>query len=139
MNPAIAPFAAADYEQVFALWKRCEGVGLSDADGRDAIWAYLEKNPGLSFAARAGGEIVGAILGGHDGRRGYIYHLAVDAGWRRKGIARLLVERCLAALKESGIQKVHIFIFSDNLSGKAFWESMGWTCRGDIGVVSKSL
>ena len=72
MNPAILRFDIESYESVLALWKRCEGIGLSDADSPEAIHAYLDRNSGMSFIAKVDGNIVGAILGGHDGRRGYI-------------------------------------------------------------------
>ena len=139
MNLTIHSFDLAAYWEVLALWKRCEGVGLSDADSEESIKLYLERNPEMSFVAKEGGKIVGAILGGHDGRRGYIYHLAVETAWRRRGVARRLVERCLKALKASGIQKTHIFIFTNNNTGKAFWKSLGWTYRTDISVVSRNM
>jgi N-acetylglutamate synthase len=139
MNPTIHSFDITDYEEVLALWKRCEGVGLSYADAKEAIGTYLERNPEMSFVARAGEKTVGAILGGHDGRRGYIHHLAVDVEWRRKGIARQLVENCLRVLKASGIRKTHIFIFTDNESGIAFWKSVGWTYRNDLRVISRNI
>lgn len=139
MNWTIQPFNLPAYDEVMALWQRCEGIGLSGADSREAIAAYLERNPGMSFVAMADGKIVGAILSGHDGRRGYIQHLAVDLRWRRQGMARQLVGRCLAVLKAAGIGKAHIFIFTDNESGRAFWESIGWGYRTDIRVVSKNL
>ena len=135
----IGSFDITDYGEVLVLLRRCEGIGLSDADSKKAITAYLERNPEMSFVAKADGEIVGAILGGHDGRRGYIYHLAVDVHWRRQGIARQLVEKCLGALKVCGIKKTHIFIFTRNESGMAFWKSVGWTYRTDIGVISKTM
>ena len=139
MNWTIQPFALSAYDEVLALWRRCEGIGLSGADSREAMAAYLERNPGMSFVALADGKAVGAILCGHDGRRGYVQHLAVDLRWRRRGMARQLVDRCLDVLKAAGIQKAHIFIFTENESGRAFWESIGWGYRTDIRVVSKNL
>ncbi len=139
MNPIIQSFDIAVYGEVLSLWKRCEGIGRSDADSEEAIRTYLERNPGMSFVAKVGDDIVGAVLGGHDGRRGYIYHLGVDASWRRRGIARQLVENCLNALRVCGIRKTHIFIFTDNETGTAFWKSIGWSYRSDIGVISKTM
>lgn len=135
----IEPFNIDRYDDVYALWDRCPGVGLSSADARDSIAVYLERNPGMSFFALSGSNVVGAILGGHDGRRGYIHHLAVDDAYRRQGVGKQLVERCLAALEEDGIQKCHLFIFHENEDGIAFWEANGWTLRRDIMVVSKHL
>ncbi len=135
----ILPFDFAAYKEVYALWQSCEGVGLSSADKPENIAAYLERNPGMSFLALDGEDIVGAVLGGHDGRRGYIHHLAVQENYRRQEIGRRLVEHCLAALKKEGIQKCHLFIFHENEAGIAFWEDIGWTFRQDIRVMSTHI
>ena len=136
MNITVAEFTIDAYEQVYSLWETCEGIGLSSADSRPRIQIYLERNPGLSLMAHDGPTVVGTILCGHDGRRGYIHHLAVQSAYRRQGIGRLLVDKSLAALQSCGIQKCHLFIFHDNASGIEFWERIGWTYRQDIGVVS---
>ena len=135
----ITAFKIEAYDDVLALWRACEGVGLSEADSRDNIATYLDRNPGMSFVATRDGAVIGAILAGHDGRRGYIHHLAVHPDARRQGVGRLLVDHALAALVRAGIQKAHLFVFHTNASGIAFWESAGWTCRHDIGVMSKVL
>lgn len=139
MEISISEFGLDQYDGVLALWQRCEGVGLSDTDSRESIQAYLYRNPGMSFVAMAEGKTVGAVLAGHDGRRGYIHHLAVHPDWRRQGIGRRLVDRCLKILAELGIQKCHLFIFTSNAEGVAFWKAVGWTPRTDIGVVSKAI
>ena len=135
----IIPFTTDRYDNVYALWQQCSGVGLSNADSLESIAMYLDRNPGMSFIAAIDDSVVGTILAGHDGRRGYIHHLAVHPAHRRKGIARKLVEHSLIRLKEATIQKCHIFIFNDNEDGIAFWKSEGWSQRGDIGVISKDL
>jgi N-acetylglutamate synthase len=139
MNIEIRPFAIAAYDDVVALWQKCEGIGLSQADSREAIQSYLERNPAMSFVATSDGKVVGAILCGHDGRRGYIHHLAVHPRWRRQSIGRRLVEKCLDALGSAGIQKCHLFTFNQNQDGIAFWKAIGWTPRKDIGVASKNI
>ncbi|MFN2105398.1 MAG: GNAT family N-acetyltransferase [Candidatus Promineifilaceae bacterium] len=133
------PFNIDRYDEVYALWDRCSGVGLSSADERDQIAAYLARNPGMSFIALDGSVVIGIVLGGHDGRRGYLHHLAVDDDYRRQGIGRQLVENCLSALAAEGIQKCHLFIFHENAGGIAFWQAQGWTLRQDIRVMSKHL
>jgi N-acetylglutamate synthase len=135
----ILPFSIELYEEVLTLWQACEGIGLSDADSRENIQRYLDRNRGMSFVATVDGRVVGAVLAGHDGRRGYMHHLAVHADYRRQGIGRKLVELCAKALADAGIQKCHIFIFNHNTAGIAFWNSMGWTPRADIGVISKAI
>ena len=139
MNTEITTFKIDSYRDVLSLWQQCEGVGLSDADARDNILAYLNRNPGMSFIAATDGKVVGAILAGHDGRRGYIHHLAVHPSCRRQGFGRQLVDRAISVLRSTGIQKVHIFIFNTNTDGIAFWKSVGWIPRNDIGVISKTI
>ena len=139
MNTEIVPFGIESYDDVLALWQQCKGVGLSCADSRENVQTYLDRNPGMSFVAMADGKVVGAILAGHDGRRGYMYHLAVHPDRRRQRIGRRLVARCLAVLADSGIQKCHVFIYTDNTDGVMFWKSLGWASRSDIGVISRSI
>jgi ribosomal protein S18 acetylase RimI-like enzyme len=139
MNTEITTFDIDSYDEVLALWEQCEGVGLSDADSRESIQTYLNRNPGMSFVATADGRVVGAILAGHDGRRGYIHHLAVHPACRRHGLGRELVDRAISVLGSAGIQRAHIFIFNSNADGIAFWKSVGWTPRDDIGVISKNI
>ena len=139
MNIDISAFIISSYEEVCELWQQCEGVGLSEADSRENIRMYLDRNPGMSFIAACRGKIIGAVLAGHDGRRGYIHHLAVATDFRRKGIARQLMNHTMVALAKSGIQKCHLFIFNSNSEGMAFWKAMGWTIRTDISVISKMI
>jgi len=129
----------ADYDQVYALWQACEGVGLSAADEPQAIRAYLERNPGLSAVALDGGRVVGTVLCGHDGRRGYIHHLAVAQSHRRRGIGRALVERILSALMAQGIQKCHLFVFGENRQAIAFWERVGFSQRVELVMMSRQI
>ena len=112
----IMEMTAQDYEEIAGLWWNTEGIGLDDdTDNREGIAAYLARNPGLSYVARQQGQIVGAVLCGHDGRRGYLHHLAVVLGHRHRGIGRALVEACLAKLGSIGIQKCNLFLFSGNV------------------------
>ncbi len=139
MKIAIAPLTIDRYTEVVALWRLCEGIGLSDADSRESIAAYLERNPGMSFIATIDGTLGGAVLCGHDARRGYLHHLAVHPRFRNKGIGRQLVDLCLAALRDAGIQKCHLFALNGNLDGITFWESVGWTRRNEISVLSRNI
>jgi ribosomal protein S18 acetylase RimI-like enzyme len=139
MEITISNFTIESYDLVLDLWKQCEGIGLGDSDSKENIQIYLDRNPGMSFIAEIDNELVGAVLAGHDGRRGYIHHLAVSPERHRQGIGRLLVNRCIKALKVSGILKCHILLFKNNSIGLKFWESVGWSYRNDICVISKFI
>lgn len=129
----------ADYEPVYALWKSIEGIGLSDADSKEGIKSFLVRNAGLSYIALDQDRIVGAALCGHDGRRGYIHHLAVHPDHRGQGIGKSLVNRCLFALLKIGISKCHLFVFGDNQGAIEFWKKVGWTQRVELMMMSQYL
>jgi len=121
-----------DYDAVVDLMKQTPGVSFRDADSRESTSRYLQRNLGLSFVCEIDSQLVGCIMSGHDGRRGYLQHLIVRPTHRRKGIAKALVESCLVELEDLGILKSHIDVMKGNLSGPAFWDSQGWKLRFDI-------
>lgn len=125
-----------DYDSVFSLWKNSENVGLNEADSPENFQRYLKRNPGLSLVARENGSVVGAILCGHDGRRGYLHHLAVAPQYRKKGIGQGLVQGCLHRLKNLGILKSHVFVFARNHEGGKFWSAIGWRGRPELRMMS---
>lgn len=130
----------ADYDAVYALWLSCKGMGLNNLDdSKEGIAKFLERNPETCFVAESDGKIIGIILTGHDGRRGYIYHTAVNPESRRMGIASRLVEASLNALKQQGINKVALVVFDRNKDGNAFWEKLGFSIREDLIYRNQSL
>jgi N-acetylglutamate synthase len=139
MRYRIEPMSMNDYDAVVGLWQGIEGVGLNESDTRCAIAGYLKHNPGMSFVARQGTELAGAVLCGHDGRRGYLHHLAVAKPHRKKGLGRKLVTACLAKLKRLRILKCNIFLFADNAAGERFWKHRGWIKRADLLVMQKNV
>jgi N-acetylglutamate synthase len=134
----IRAMTPVDYNAVIALWRATEGIGLSEADERGAIAAYLARNPGLSMVALRDEALVGAVLCGHDGRRGYIHHLAVVPAERGRGLGRTLAERCLLGLGALGIGKANIVVYAANGEGQAFWRATGWTGRDDLLVMQRA-
>jgi putative acetyltransferase len=116
-----------DYDEVINVWKRSDGVGLSDADSKEGIKRFLKRNPGLSYVAVDGGKIIGAALCGHDGRRGYIHHLAVEQERRRQGLGRSLVAKC------------HLFVYGENQNAIEFWNKVGWSERVELMMMSQQL
>ncbi|MFA6545149.1 MAG: GNAT family N-acetyltransferase [Limisphaerales bacterium] len=140
MRHIIAPMTPADFPDVLALWATTEGVGLNESDTPENLSAYLRRNPGFSLVARdAERRVVGAVLCGHEGRRGYLHHLAVSQDQRGLGLGRLLVDTCLAELKSAGITRCNIFVFADNDDGMAFWKHTGWALRDDLRMMQKQL
>ncbi|ASK32883.1 GNAT family N-acetyltransferase (plasmid) [Alcanivorax sp. N3-2A] len=130
------PMAIGDYDAIIELWAQSKGVRLRDADSRAGIEKYLARNPGLSFLAESAECIVGTIMAGHDGKRGYIQHLSISDAHRRRGIGRELVKLCLDALKAEGILKSHLMVLVENETARSFWASLGWEDRTDIKLYS---
>lgn len=136
----IRTMTISDYDAVYALWLSCKGMGLNNLDdSQDGIARFLERNPNTCFVAETDGEVVGVIISGHDGRRGYIYHTAVNPEYRRKGIAKGLVTSALNALKEQGINKVALLVFERNETANTFWEKIGFTAREDVVYRNKAV
>lgn len=129
-----------DYKKVYELWINTPGMGLNNLDdSREGIEKYLKRNPLTNFVAEEDNRIIGVILSGHDGRRGYIYHTTVLPQYRKQGIGRNLVEHAMQALKEEGINKTALVAFSRNENGNAFWEKMGFTERHDLVYRNKTV
>lgn len=136
----ISAMTLSDYDDCLALWQATEGMGLSAADSCEAIGRYLARNPGMSFVARdEDGRLVGTVLCGHDGRRGYLHHLAVRADCRNQGLGRALVQRGMHALQQEGIDKCHLMVFEQNAQGRAFWQRTGWYERHELVLMSKNI
>jgi putative acetyltransferase len=127
MSSTITEMHTGDLGEAIALWQATEHIGLDpDVDSPEALAAFLHRNAGLSFVARADGKLVGAVLCGTDGRRGYLNHLAVAPPYRKRGIGRQLVETVMGALKGMGIARCTTFVYAKNVPGQAFWASLGW-------------
>lgn len=129
-----------DYDEVYALWMSCPGMGLNNLDdSKDGIDRFLKRNPDTCFVAENGNKIVGVIIVGNDGRRGYIYHTAVNPQYRGQGIASQLVDTALQALKQCGINKAALVVFDKNKNGNQFWENRGFTVREDLVYRNKTI
>ena len=114
-------------------------MGLGRWDEAEPIARFLERNPGLSVVAEADGQLVGAALCGHDGRRGFLYHVAVDRAFRGRGLGRQLVGFCLDRLREQGLTRCHLVTYQDNAEGRAFWRHLGFRERGELLICSRDL
>ncbi len=130
----------ADYDGVYDLWINTPGMGLNTTDdSRDGIDKYLKRNPTTSFVAECDGKIIGVIIAGNDGRRGFIYHTAVLPDYRNQGIGRKLVDNAMSALEKEGLNKVALVVFDRNEIGNGFWENTGFTVRDDLVYRNKNI
>ena len=130
----------SDYDGVRALWKSINGFAIrSIDDSREGVGAFLKRNPTTSVVAEYNGDIVGAILCGHDGRYGYMYHVCVREEFRLHGIGKEMVVFCMRALKEAKINKIALIAFTSNEAGNAFWHQIGWKHREDLNYYDFTL
>ena len=125
-----------DYDQIYSMWQITSTRALSEADSRQGIEKYLARNPGMSMVAEIDGKIVGTVLAGHDGRRGFIHHMAVMPQFRRHGIGKKLAKAATDKIFEDGIDKIHIFCYQNNETGQSFWRDFGFEKREDVFVYS---
>src|SRR5437660_4534312 len=119
-------FAINDYDAARELWQRVEGLEIAEGDDRESVAQFLARNPGLSRVATDGSAIVGVALCSHDGRRGHIYHLAVDPKYQGTGLGKRLVQECFSGLRDAGIQRAIILVADDNARGRVFWRGCDW-------------
>ena len=119
-------FTIKDYDAAVELWQRVEGLEIAEGDDKESVAQFLARNPGLSRVATDGSGTVGVALCGHDGRRGHIYHLAVDPTYRRRGLGKRLLDECLKGLRRTEVKRVLIMVAGDNPRGREFWKRCGW-------------
>ena len=129
-----------DYDNVYDLWMSCVGMGLNNLDdSKEGIDKFIQRNPDTCLVAEKDSQIIGVIMVGNDGRRGYIYHTAVRPNYRRMGIAGKLVDEAMNELSALGINKAALVVFDRNSAGNAFWKTQGFTVRDDLIYRNKAL
>jgi len=129
----------SDYPQVINLWKNAgPGIHLRRSDERDEIIKKLQRDPDLFLVAEINGHIIGSVLGGFDGRRGMIYHLAIDDSYRKKGIGTALMNELENRMKQKGCIRSYLLITRDNLDAVRFYETVGWE-QMDLLIYGKDL
>jgi N-acetylglutamate synthase len=119
-------FFIDDYDAAIRLWRRVEGLEIAEGDDREGLAQFLRRNRGLSRVAIDGTAVVGVALCGHDGRRGHVYHLAVDPAYQGCGLGKRLLDECLNGLRRAGVKRVIIMVADDNQRGAEFWKRQGW-------------
>jgi ribosomal protein S18 acetylase RimI-like enzyme len=129
-----------DYEEVRRLWMSIHNFRIrSIDDSYEGVERFIKRNPTTSVVAVCDGHIVGAILCGHDGRRGCLYHVCVREGYREHGIGHAMALHCMEALKAEHINKVCLIAFKENAIGNQFWHGAGWTFREDLNYYDFTL
>lgn len=129
-----------DYEEVHALWMTIKGFAIrSIDDSREGVARFLKRNPHTSVVATEDGKVIGAILCGHDGRRGCMYHVCVHRDYRRRRIGTEMVVFAMEALRKEQISKISLIAFTKNDIGNAFWKTIGWTRREDLNYYDFTL
>jgi len=134
----LRPFEMADYEAVDALWRRAR-LWMRPSDGAEQVALKLTRDPDLFLVAVAASRIVGVTMGGWDGRRAYIYHLAVDPEWRRRGVADLLMDELEERFRAKGALKAKLQIVTGNDASLAFFAARGYRLESDCQPWGKEL
>ena len=136
----IKPMTIEDYDGLHALWITIHGFGIrSIDDSREGVARFLKRNPTTSMTAWDGDTLIGAILCGHDGRRGCLYHVCVHEDYRKNGIGKAMAVACMRALQEEKINKVSLIAFKSNELGNHFWKDAGWCFREDLNYYDFTL
>lgn len=129
------------YVELIKLWEDNESIRLSIGDSKTELETYLKRNRGFSYVCvdKTKNVIAGSVLCGHDGRRGFIYHLAVSKNYRNKNIGRSLIQKGTDKLKRSGIRRCILMVDAVNEPAKKFWLNAGWKRRSDLEMFSLDL
>jgi ribosomal protein S18 acetylase RimI-like enzyme len=128
-----------DFSQVIKLWKNAgPGIHLRRSDAKDEIAKKLQRDPDLFLVAEIDDLIIGSVLGGFDGRRGMVYHLAVEDLYRKKGIGTLLMKELESRMKQKGCIRTYLLVTLDNLDAIRFYDKLGWE-QMDLLIYGKNL
>jgi ribosomal protein S18 acetylase RimI-like enzyme len=130
----------ADYDPVFALWRSIEkGVHTGPSDTPAEIEKKLARDPDLFLVAEVDGSVIGSVIGGYDGRRGLVYHLAVASTFRGMGVGSKLMDELESRLREKGCLKCYLLVTSDNPEAETYYEHRGWQHMDSIRLYGKEL
>ncbi len=123
------------YEDIIALWRRA-GISVGSTDTKDEIERMLKRNPQLFLVGKIDKKVIGVVMGGFDGRRGYVHHLAVDPDYQKMGYGKMIMDELTYRFRKMGIHKVHLFIERDNKEVVEFYLNLGWEIRDDLIIMS---
>ena len=129
-----------DYDPVRCLWQGMEkGVRVGRSDTPGEIEKKLSRDPDLFLVAECNGEIIGSVIGGFDGRRGMVYHLAVASAFRGQGIGTRLMDEIESRLRVKGCLKCYLLVANDNYEVEGYYKQLGWQLMTDVHLLGKKL
>ena len=131
----IEKFSIDSYNQVHKLWRKV-GISVGSSDSKEELEKMLKRNPNLFLIGKRNDKVIAVVMGGFDGRRGYVHHLAIDSNYRKKGYGRMMMDKIHNIFLQMGVHKVHLFIEKTNIEVVSFYESMGWEKRDDLIIMS---
>lgn len=129
-----------DFEEVIKLWKGAgAGIQLRRSDTPEEILKKVQRDPELFLLATHEGRIIGTVIGGFDGRRGLIYHLAVDRDYQEQGIGTQLMDELEMRLREKGCVRSYLLVTKENESAIRFYVKRGWQHMDHVVIYGKDL
>ena len=131
----IEKFTMESYEDIVDLWRK-SGISVGSTDTRDEIERMLQRNPELFLIGKVDNKVIGVVMGGFDGRRGYVHHLAIDPDYQRKGFGTMIMDDIIKKFRKIGVHKVHLFIEKYNKELVEFYKNLGWEIRDDLIMMS---
>lgn len=131
----IEKYSNKSYIEVIELWKKT-GISVSSSDTKEELEKMYNRNPQLFLLGKMKEKVVGVVMGGFDGRRGYLHHLAIDPEYQKKGYGRLMVDNLIKKFRKLGVHKVHLFIEKNNKEVVKFYQNLGWKIRDDLIMMS---
>jgi ribosomal protein S18 acetylase RimI-like enzyme len=130
----------ADYEHVLQLWQNAgEGIGIGVSDQPAEIQKKVQHDPELFLVAECDGRLIGSVIGGFDGRRGMVYHLAVDAAYRSQGLGNRLMDEIEARLRAKGCRKAYLLVKKGNETAARLYQKRGWGEMDKVRLFGKNL
>ncbi|MFX1600739.1 MAG: GNAT family N-acetyltransferase [Promethearchaeota archaeon] len=131
----IEKFSMKFYKEVIEIWRKA-GISVGSTDTEEELERMVKRNPQLFLIGKVDEKIISVVMGGFDGRRGYVHHLAVDPDFQKKGYGKALIDELIDRFRKLGIHKVHLFIEKYNKKVVQFYKNLGWDIRDDLIMMS---
>lgn len=131
----IENFTMESYELVVDLWIK-SGISVGSTDTREELERMLQRNPNLFLIGKINNSVIGVVMGGFDGRRGYVHHLTIDPDYQRRGYGKIIMADLIEKFRKIGVHKIHLFIEKYNKDVVEFYRNLGWEIRDDLIMMS---